>query len=216
MSHEAVCSLPTSAQPTAVFSCLSELGFTRVTATPFWNGERCLRSFSWFEHIDYKSHRGIYIEVARRDQALQMYLRSNISASYWDLLKLNKTIRALRRRFACGFRSDHGANRYFPLPDEQSPSESGCSLAFERFEASVSRAELYLSNRRFPDQFRAFPFADLLATYSPWILSNNLLLPFLVSVLEDYFKSTFVALLKYSARKESVFKSARLGSAHSS
>jgi hypothetical protein len=52
----------------------------------------------------------------------------------------------------------------------------------------------------------------LLAAYSPWVLSNNLLLPFVVSILEDYFKSTFVALLKYSARKESVFKSARLSS----
>jgi hypothetical protein len=167
---------------------------------------------SWFDHTDYKSHRGVYVEVARRDQALQVYLRSNISASYWDLLKLNDTIRSLRRQFGGCFQSDQGANRYFPLPEKQSATESGCSLAFERFEASVSRAELYLANRRFPDQFRAFPFADLMAAYSPWVLSNNLLLPFVVSILEDYFKSTFVAVLKYSARKESIFKSARLSS----
>lgn len=212
MSHEAVCSLRNPVRPDAVFACLAESGYERVAATPFWNGDRALRAFSWFDHNDYRSHRGVYVEVARRDQSLQVYLRSNISASYWDLLKLNETIRTLRRRFGGGFRSDYGASRYFQLPDKQGPSESGCSLAFERFEASVSRAELYLANRRFPDQFRDFPFADLLAAYSPWVLSNNLLLPFVVSILEDYFKSTFVAVLKHSARKESIFKSARLSS----
>ena len=83
-------------------------------------------------------------------------------------------------------------------------------LAFQRFEMAMSLAELYLSSRRFPENFRKFPFDDFLAAHSPWVLSNNLLLPYLVSVLEDYFKSTFVALLKYSDRKEKILKSARL------
>lgn len=54
-----------------------------------------------------------------------------------------------------------------------------------------------------------FLFIDAM---NPLTLSNNFLLPFLVSILKDYFKSTFVALLRYSQRKSSFFKNARLTS----
>jgi hypothetical protein len=49
---------------------------------------------------------------------------------------------------------------------------------------------------------------------NPRLLSNNLLLPYLVSVLEGYFKSTFIALLRYSERKETFLKGARLSADH--
>jgi len=47
---------------------------------------------------------------------------------------------------------------------------------------------------------------------NPRLLLNNLLLPYLVAILEDYFKSTFVAILTYSPRKEAFLKNARLSS----
>ena len=88
MSHEALCSLSRTIRADAVFSCLTELGYGRVAIGPFSYGERALRAYSWFDSADYRSHRGIYIEVVRNQGALQIYLRSQISASYWDLHKL--------------------------------------------------------------------------------------------------------------------------------
>jgi len=45
---------------------------------------------------------------------------------------------------------------------------------------------------------------------NPRLFSNNLLLPYLVAIWEDYFKSTFSAVLKYSANRSAALKNARL------
>jgi hypothetical protein len=45
---------------------------------------------------------------------------------------------------------------------------------------------------------------------NPRILSNNFLLPYVVALWEDYFRSTFAAALKYSKQRESALKRARL------
>lgn len=183
----------------------------KVGVSPLWHGERALAAYSWHDDEDYRSHTGIYAEVAPHDGALLIYLRSNVGASYWDLRKLNETIRTVRRRLGGTFRSDHGTSRYFPLPNRiPNPNESGCELAFERFELAISRAEMYVATRLFPNDFKETPFVDILSAYSPWVLSNNLLLPYIVSAVEEYFRATFVALLKYSPKKEGIFKSARL------
>ena len=210
MSYEAICTLPRATRPRSLIARLAELGYVKEKISPFWHGG-ALCALSWHETRDYRSHVGIYLEVVADQKGLGVYLRSNIDASYWDLRKLNETIRAVRRQFHGTFRSDHGPNRYFPLPDRiPSPSESGCELAFSRFESAVSRAELYLANCRFPDHFRRTPFADILSEYSPWVLSNN----FFCHTWSRSSRITSDPRLsrcsKYSPRKEKVLKAARL------
>jgi hypothetical protein len=45
---------------------------------------------------------------------------------------------------------------------------------------------------------------------NPRLLSNNLLLPYLVAIWEEYFKASFTALLRYSVRREALLKGTRL------
>jgi hypothetical protein len=45
---------------------------------------------------------------------------------------------------------------------------------------------------------------------NPRLLSNNLLIPYVIGVWEEYFRSTFVAALKYGNKRETVLKKARL------
>jgi hypothetical protein len=45
---------------------------------------------------------------------------------------------------------------------------------------------------------------------NPRILSNNFLLPYIVAIWEDYFRSTFSVALKYSRQREAALKRARL------
>lgn len=52
-----------------------------------------------------------------------------------------------------------------------------------------------------------FEFMDAM---NPRILSNNFLLPYIVAVWEDYFRSTFAAVLKYSKQRDNALKRARL------
>lgn len=92
-------------------------------------------------------------------------------------------------------------------------AEAGCLYAYLSFENSMAKIGVYLANRniRMPEptrsQIRQFPF---LAEVNPVIISNNILLPYLVAAIEDYFKNTFIALLRYSPKKLSILKNAKI------
>jgi hypothetical protein len=45
---------------------------------------------------------------------------------------------------------------------------------------------------------------------NPRLLSNNLLIPYVIAVWEEYFRATFAAVLKYSNQRVGVLKKARL------
>ena len=211
MSYEAICTLPRATRPRSLIARLAELGYVKEKISPFWHGESALCALSWHETRDYRSHVGIYLEVVADQKGLGVYLRSNIDASYWDLRKLNETIRAVRRQFHGTFRSDHGPNRYFPLPDRiPSPSESGCELAFSRFSRlchvlnciwRIADSRTTSGGRRSltfcPNTVRGC--SPIIFFCHTWSRSSR--------ITSD---STFVALLKYSPRKEKVLKAARL------
>lgn len=44
---------------------------------------------------------------------------------------------------------------------------------------------------------------------NPRLFSNNLLLPYLVGIWENYLKSSFVVLLKYTDNRDKILKNAR-------
>ncbi len=78
-----------------------------------------------------------------------------------------------------------------------------------------SRARIYLMSRKLEgpiaqEKSSGLEFMDEL---NPRILSNNFLLPYVVALWEDYFRSTFAAALKYSRQRESALKRARLATA---
>ncbi|HEX7517000.1 MAG TPA: hypothetical protein VF345_06910 [Chthoniobacterales bacterium] len=72
---------------------------------------------------------------------------------------------------------------------------------------------IYRSSISVRPEFRKLSGIQWMDDLNPMILVNNLLLPFLTAALEDFFKSSFVALLRYSERKELFFKGSRLNSA---
>lgn len=48
---------------------------------------------------------------------------------------------------------------------------------------------------------------------NPRLLSNNLLVPFIIAVWEEYYRATFTAVLRYADKREVVLKKARLSHA---
>lgn len=141
---------------------------------------------------------------------------SPVSRSYYDIKQQNRAILSLKRRFGGTFETDAGKGRYFhPKGGPPTPAQAGCHLAFQYFGATLVKVDIYLMNREFSGkQWKYTGKPAFLAHMNPRILSNNLLLPYLVSILEDYFKSTFISLLRYSDRKESFLRGARLSSDH--
>ena len=51
---------------------------------------------------------------------------------------------------------------------------------------------------------------EFLDEMNPRLLSNNLLVPYMIAVWEEFFRATFTACLKYSDQREAALKRARL------
>ena len=217
MSYESQSTLPAGTSLDDVCSLVELLGYRRISPIPHsYRGE--LRRFGYYDEADYRSYTGVLLSISHSDTAGELVVstRTPVARSYYDLEQQNNTIRLLRKHFGGAFVTDAGKGRYFRAESEaRSPPQSGCHLAFQRFGSNLIKADVYLMYRVFSNkewhQTGIFDFVDAI---NPRLLSNNLLLPYIVAVLEEYFKSTFVALLKYSERKAGFFKGNRLSADH--
>jgi hypothetical protein len=210
VSFESTSTLPKGTSLRFVRDVVEQLGYRRCRASPFFSPDDSL-AYSWFETEKFRSFTGVYIHVAQEEGgSVSVYTRTNQGRSYYDCKHQNLTIKMLRKRFGGTFVTDFGVGRYLrPECEAEKPDQAGCHLAFQRFGSSIQRADWYLTTCAFPgasqqELYRFIPDLD------PRVLSSHLLLPYLVSVFEEYMRSTFVALLHYSPSKEAVLKGARL------
>lgn len=172
--------------------------------------------YFWHESSEYKSWTGVELDIYYDQGALRLHSRTRSSRSYWDLSHQNKTIKMVRDIFGGTFVTDAGSNRYLhPVDPPPSPLSSGCYLARWSFNNALMKAQWYLSCRKFEgdaarDAPSPFSFLDEM---NPRLLSNNLLVPFIIAVWEEYYRATFTAVLRYADKREVVLKKARLSHA---
>lgn len=189
------------------------LGYKRINVSKY-ELKNEVGQFYYFEEKDYKSWSAVGVSVFCNKAIVSVTTHSNVSRSYYDLAMQNKLIKGLKNIFGGHFTTDAGRNRCVRLVGKPpSAAESGCHLAFDRFGHNIIRAGIYMEFRGFNEKhWENSGKLWVMDTINPRLLSNNLILPFLVAILEDYFKSTFISILKNSDRKELIFKGARLSS----
>jgi len=188
------------------------LGYEKGGVVKF-GGEGPFEEYWWSDATDYKSWSGVELAIYRDEtNRLVVSTRSTAGRSLFDLAHQNRTISLLRRHFGGTLITDEGRGRYMrsesaPPP----PAASGCFLAFSRFGGNLIKAHHCHTSRSFPARYpkpnKRLGFLD---DYDPRVIANNTLIPFVVATNEDYFKSTFVALLRYSPRREAFLKGFRL------
>ncbi len=197
----------------SAYELLELLGYRRAGRPVFPWRDGALGYFSLHSEEDYRSFSGVYLVVYRDKRGrFCVYTRTNSWCSRWDLDQQIRTVRLLKRYFGGTFETDAGKNRYWRNEQtEMAPAEAGCFVAYERFDSSIVRAVHFLSDRQFSEQWSnpRRPKA-VLDQLNPRLLANNLLLPYVVAALEDYFKSAFVALAKYCANREALFRNVRI------
>jgi hypothetical protein len=188
------------------------LGYKKGAVLRF-RGEGPFEEYWWFDATDYKSWSGVELAIYR-DEAAQLVVstRSVASRSLFDLAHQNRTISFLRRHFGGTFTTDEGRGRYMRFDSTPPPpAASGCFLAFSRFGGNLIKAHLCHTSRSFPARYpKPSKRLGFLNDYDPRVIANNTLMPFVVAASEDYFKSTFIALLRYSPRREAFLKGFRL------
>lgn len=216
MSYTSESELSKEASISRLREVIDLLGFEKVT-----DGLQVpdrIGSYFWYEQKDYRSHVGVELDIYRNDEGkLLVNTRSRAGRSYWDLIQQNKTIKLLRDLFGGNFVTDAGRNRYWRLDaNPPTPMASGCFIGRWRMHNALGRAHVYLMNRKLEgqnakDEPSSFWFLD---EYNPRLLSNNLLIPYIIAVWEEYFRYTFTVLLQYSLQRSSALKKARLTHHH--
>ncbi|MEW6353421.1 MAG: hypothetical protein AB1469_03855 [Pseudomonadota bacterium] len=204
---------PKGTRATDVEDFLFLLGYKRGEKGPF--SGMIGTPYYFYKDDDYKYITGIYSELYRDKEAkdqLVFWTRTTIWRSKFDSDFHNYTIRQLRNRFGGYFVSDYGKNRYFQYDGPvREKAEAGVYKAFSYFHSNVSRAKHFFSFANLlDDEKHKIQGVDFMDAHNPRILSANVLVPFVVSSVEDFLRSTYIALLRYSSNREKVVQNARL------
>jgi hypothetical protein len=213
MSYESENELPAQTSIARLKEVVELLGYRAVTSWVKSSEIEQLGCYYWSDTTEYKSWTGVELNIYRFEEKLTLHTRTRISRSYWDLTHQNKTIKLIRDLFGGTFRTDEGIGRYLrPDSPPPSPLSSGCYLARWRLHDSLMRAHLYLKSRKLEgDAARDSPHPLLfLDEKNPRLLSNNLLIPFIIAVWEEYYRATFTAVLRSADKREVVLKRSRL------
>jgi hypothetical protein len=173
-------------------------------------------SLVYFEARDYKSWESVELSIGFSDEkgCVYVHTRTRTGRSHYDFEMQNRTVKEFRRRFG-GTASKDGGNGegYDPGPPIP-PVASGCHLAMQRLDWNLTRVNHYLVASVGPSADHSLKSAEdiwpQLRQINPEVFISNVLVTYLVSAMEDYFKSTYIALLVYSERKPNILKNIRL------
>lgn len=174
--------------------------------SPFPKGSLYL---SWFDETDYKSLDGIEAVVYPKEENSKIskwaiFTRSRVWASAYEKQKQNEVIKNARKLFGGNFYNDAaGWNRYTVIDKSEFllPQESGIFQVYERIKSQIFNLKGALDDHK-ESGFELSPgthkdIVKMVNDNRPSLALYNSLLPFLVSVLEHYFRELFTVLIEF-------------------
>lgn len=174
--------------------------------SPFPKGSLYL---SWFDETDYKSLDGIEAVVYPKEENSKIskwaiFTRSRVWASAYEKQKQNEVIKNARKLFGGNFYNDAaGSNRYTVIDKSEFllPQESGIFQVYERIKSQIFKLKAAVDDHK-ESGFELLPgthkdIVKMVNDNRPSLALYNSLLPFLVSVLEHYFRELFTVLIEF-------------------
>ena len=212
MSYESHYEVPNGISIELIKEILRLLGCKRIGKVKLPDGD-IVEQFSWFETTYWKSRTGVdvYLLLEPGKSIWSVGTRTTSARSYWDLEQQNKTVKLLRELFGGEFSTDVGKNRlmYRRLGKPPPLAWNACLNIFERFGSHIVSSTVMVDEM--PDLNEDTLnklFGSIMSGSYP--AKSELVIVHLVPILEDYFKTIFVALLQSSKNKSSIFKGLRI------
>lgn len=159
------------------------------------------------DDAEYKYESGVKIWKYKEDEKERIYrIRVLAFCSEYDLKKANDTISSMRKYCSAWFESDYGKNRYFQVGPLVKGAENGCYIAINRMDNQFSLFSHSL--KKYPPDLEAERIMEKNSGMpTPSSFNANVYLAYLCALMEEYFRSTYIALLKYSKRKDKILTS---------
>jgi hypothetical protein len=194
---------------------LSDLGYVRCGHR--WNWPKGSLHYQWFGLDDYRSFDGIEATIYKPSDDSRglgpcewaLHTRTRASGSPTDKNYQNETIRLARKAFGGSFYNDwQGKNRYSPFwEDPRDAASRGIYLTYASASDYISAIifsisltnDNFISNEEMANRDEFYEFVN---KRHPMRIMYNALIPFCVSILENFFGNCFKILLRYDANAE--------------
>lgn len=219
---------PKKASRQNLIEVLQQAKFTKGE-NPFWPGPKGTIHYFWSEPADFKSTSGVDASIIPLDEKAKeawetkndwgVRTRTSIWASSFDKGHHNQIVRTIRKRFGGTFYNDHfGKNRYIKIEKiESTPASRGIYSLLERLEGELSKLEHALPEEmvksvmsplgEITDKNDTSGILAITKQQDPSRIIYNALIPFLVSILEHFFRETFEILIKYDSKSRKIIES---------
>ena len=199
MSYCSTNTLPITTSLSRLIEVIELLGFKKTI--DHLKIENQVGSYFWLGDDDSITFVGVELSIYKNDDCITVTTRTRVGRSYWDLALQNKTISLIKSLFGGRFQTDEGMNRYLNF-DCQEPSKVASSLYIDRcvYNNAAMKVKIYLSSRNMigdvaRDESAGIQWID---DMNPRLLSNNMIIPYLIGCWESYFRNSYISILKYS------------------
>lgn len=214
MSYCSENKLPLTTPINRLFEVIELLGYKKIK-DPL-KIENQIGNYIWLGNNDSITFVELELGVYKELDCISVQTRTRVGRSYWDLQWQNKTISLLKSLFGGSFTTDEGSNRYMQF-EVSEPSKIACSLYVDRwvFNNAMLKPEIYLQSRQMTGDIAREEHSGLswLDNLNPRILSDNMIIPYLIGCWESYFRNSYISILKYSNDiPEKALKNCRISS----
>lgn len=152
---------------------------------------------------EYKYYSPVCIyKSTETENELIYHVRTQACASSFDVQKQNTVLRYFKKYCHAWFEGDMGKNRYFEVGQLLKGAESGCYFAVENLYNCFSLLSFSLS--KYPSDNEAELSMREFGFPTPNSFNATVYSTYLCALIEDYFRETYIALLKFSDRKEKI------------
>jgi len=174
---------------------LVNLGFKKVL-----DKRNAFQLFSYRKYIDdnFKYKEGTLFGVSTAYKKYYIWGRNWASCTSFDLDLHNDTLLYLSNELKRDFTTDNGVNKLFEINDTTQGIENGLAFPFEKLHNQFTEMLYFIPCVKPLDesQKRLNKLFGGLTIFNQESFSVNLLSIYLVSILETYFRDTFINILK--------------------
>ncbi len=153
----------------------------------------------------------LYISKIVNDK-IEVETRTRAGRSHLEIKQQNLTIKMIRSFFGGYFESDYGKNRYFNINEgSEETTPIAMSLYIQRWKLHNALLPIkiysdYINKTLEKSSSDSILYSNKLDnlpelnSLKPYVVSNNIQLPYIIGAWENYVKNCFLSIFKYASR----------------
>lgn len=156
-----------------------------------------IKHYCFYEEDDYKYFEGVNFSIHKFDRNYILAGRNSISASDYDVIKHNETLKLISKKLNIEFNTDYGSDALFPIT--KNPKRglvNGIYFPYWHVSNQLNQLEHFCSS--IPKQTNREKNIQKLfgSVFQSEIYGANICVNHLVTIMEMYFRNTFIVLLE--------------------